>query len=329
MAREKKNNHKHSIIGILIIAGVVGSIYAYFRYEKLYPNTDNAYVNASLVNVAPKVTGYLQTLSIKNNQMVHKGDVLFTINPIDYKLSVTQAEKAYNSQEAQVSATKKQIDIQRGQNAKDKSQYDLSLETANRYKKLFDANTLSTQNYQTAMTNLDTAKTQLDIDNRKIQQLDDVYRLTIAKRDQAKASLDSAISNLDYTKYISPIDGYITNLNTITPGEFLNAGQQMFGLVDNNSWWIDANFKETQLERIKPGQTVEIELDMYDHHTYKGTVQSLSYASGTTFSLLPAQNATGNWVKVTQRFTVRIKIENDDKYPLRVGASAQVKIKTI
>jgi membrane fusion protein, multidrug efflux system len=329
MVKEKKASNKHTIIGLLIIVVTIAAIYFYFRYEKLHPSTENAYVNANLVNVAPKVTGYLQTLNVKNNQMVHKGDVLFTINPIDYKLSVTQAEKAYNSQAEQVNAVKSQINIQRGQNVKDKAAYDLALETANRYKKLYQANTVSTQNYQTTMTNLDTAKTQLDIDTRKLQQLDDVYRLSIAKRDQSKAALDSAISNLDYTKYIAPMDGYITNLNTLIPGEFLSVGQQMFGIVNNDSWWIDANFKETQLERIKPGQNVKIKLDMYDNHIYTGVVQSISYASGTTFSLLPAQNATGNWVKVTQRFTVHIKVENDDKYPLRVGASAKVEVNTI
>lgn len=329
MAKETKTNHKHAIIGLLIIASVVAGIYFYFRYERLHPNTDNAYVNANIVNVAPKVTGYLQTLAIKNNQMVHKGDVLFTINPIDYKLSATQAEKAYDSQVEQVNAVKSQINIQRGQNIKNKATYDLALETAKRYKKLYQANTVSTQNYQNAMTNLDTAKTQLDIDKRKLQQLEDMYRLSTAKRDQSKAALDSAISNLDYTKYIAPIDGYITNLNTLIPGEFLSAGQQIFGIVSNDSWWIDANFKETQLERIKPGQTVKVELDMYDNHTYTGVVQSVSYASGTTFSLLPAQNATGNWVKVTQRFTVHIKVQNDDKYPLRIGASAKVEVNTL
>ncbi|HLX53275.1 MAG TPA: HlyD family secretion protein, partial [Aquella sp.] len=233
MAVAKKSNNKHTVIGLILIAGTICSIYFYFRYERLHPNTDNAYVNANIVNVAPKVTGYLQTLNVKNNQFVHKGDVLFTINPIDYKLSATQAEKAYNSQVEQVNAVKSQINIQRGQNIKDKTAYDFALETANRYKKLHEANTISTQNYQNAMTNLDTAKTQLDIDTRKLQQLDDVYRLTIAKRDQSQASLDSAISNLGYTKYIAPMDGYITNLNTLMPGEYLNTGQQMFGIVNN------------------------------------------------------------------------------------------------
>ncbi|MCC2644972.1 MAG: hemolysin secretion protein [Burkholderiales bacterium] len=299
MNNEKKSSSKHAIIGIILIICVIAGIYFYFRYERLHPSTDNAYVSANIVNVAPKVTGYLETLNVKNNQFVHKGDILFTINPVDYKLSETGARQAYNSQVEQVNAVKSQINIQRGQNIKDKVAYDFALQTANRYKKLREANTISLQNYQNTMTNLESAKTQLDIDNR------------------------------NYTKFAAPMDGYISNLNTLMPGEFLNAGQSMFGIVSNDKWWVDANFKETQLGRIKPGQKVEIILDMYDDHKYTGTVQSMSYASGTTFSLLPAQNATGNWVKVTQRFTVRIKVDNDPKYPLRIGASAKVEINTL
>lgn len=323
----KKSNPKHAIIGILILLGVSCGIYAYFHYERFHPATDNAYVNANLVNVAPKVTGYLQTLMVKNNQLVRKGDVLFTINPTDYKLSATQAEKSYNSQMEQVNAVKSQINIQQGQNRKNKAQLDLAAKIAERYKKLYLANTISTQNYQQAATNLETAKTELDIGAHKLRQLNDMYRMAIAKEDQSKAVADSASSSLNYTRYHSPIDGYITNLNSLMPGEFLNVGQQMFGIVSNDSWWVDANFKETQLELIKPGQLVEVRLDMYPDHLYTGIVQSISHASGTTFSLLPPQNATGNWVKVTQRFTVKIKIKNEDKYPLRIGASAKVKIK--
>ena len=106
------------------------------------------------------------------------------------------------------------------------------------------------------------------------------------------------------------------------------AGQKLFGLVDDTTWWIDANMKETQLRRIKPLQGATVTLDMYDHQ-YVGNVQSISYASGSTFSLLPSENASGNWVKVIQYFTVRIHVKNDPTYPLRVGASAHVVINTL
>ena len=116
------------------------------------------------------------------------------------------------------------------------------------------------------------------------------------------------------------------NLET---GELVAQGQKLFGQVDTHTWWIDANFNETKLERIKPGQAVKVRLDMYDHHDYKGVVQSISFASGNTFSLLPPENATGNWVKVTQRFPIMIAIEDDKDFPLRVGASAKVTVDTL
>ena len=113
----------------------------------------------------------------------------------------------------------------------------------------------------------------------------------------------------------------------LADGQLVQAGQNVFGLIDDASWWVDANFKETQLERIKVGQIVKAKLDIYDH-VYSGVVESISRASGNTFSILPAQNATGNWVKVTQRFAVVVKIKDDPDFPLRVGASVNVTIDT-
>jgi len=124
----------------------------------------------------------------------------------------------------------------------------------------------------------------------------------------------------------APTDGFVSNLK-IYSGQLISAGQPLFGFIDNKKWWINANFKETDLNRIRQGQKVKISLDMYNH-TYTGTVNSISFATGAVFSLLPPENATGNWVKVTQRFPVRISLADDPKYPLRVGASANVKINT-
>ena len=142
----------------------------------------------------------------------------------------------------------------------------------------------------------------------------------------AKTGVENASNNSGYTQLRAAVDGYVSNLNLKT-GELLAPGQKLFGLIDESSWWVDTNFKETQLKRVKAGQPATIELDMYDH-SYRGIVQSISYASGSTFSLLPAENATGNWVKVTQRFTVRIKLADDPSFPLRVGASSKVSIDT-
>jgi membrane fusion protein, multidrug efflux system len=325
---KEQHNNKRLLIGIAIILAAIAIIYAYFKYSELYPATEDAYVGANLVNVAPKVNGYIAAINVKTNQRVNQGDLLFSIDPIDYNLAYTQAEKNYISQQAMTAMAVSQMQIQQSQIAKDKQQYDFLQNRANRYAALYNANTIAKQEYQKAQTDFNEIKSQMDMDNRKYKQFAEGAKSAAAKADAAKAQLDSAKSNLDYTKYLSPVTGYVTNMTSLTKGELVAGGQQLFGLVDTKHWWVDANFKETQLARIKAGQVAEIELDMYDHK-YKGIVQSLSYASGNTFSLLPAQNATGNWVKVTQRFTVRVMIEDDPKYPLRVGATAKVVIKTL
>ena len=330
MIRKFKNtgNNKNLFIGIGVIIIATISVYGYFKYDELHPSTDDAYVGSSLVNVAPKVNGYLSNIYIKNNQDIHAGDLLFTIDPKDYQISYNQAAKNYKSQIDMTNVAKQQIEVQLGQIKKDNEQLKFLSEMAKRYTILYKANTISQQDYQKTMTDYNNIKSQLDIDNNKYQQFVSGYQFSMSKMEATKAQLDSAKSNLDSTKYYAPTDGYITNMATLTNGEFVSASQQLFGIVDTRSWWIDANFKETQLKRLKVEQKVSIKLDMYDHK-YLGTIQSISYASGNTFSLLPAQNATGNWVKVTQRFTVRIKITNNEDYPLRVGASAAVTVNTL
>lgn len=326
-AKEQKMNTLRIIIGVVIIALVSLGIYEYFEYDKLYPSTEDAYVTSSLVNVSPKINGYVQNIRVQNNQVVHKGDLLFTIDPVDYQLALEQAQKNYISQVAMAETAEEQLSVQQSQTARDKVQYQFLKERANRYDTLYKANTISKQAYQNATTDFNSIKAQLNVDDNKYQQYLKMYTFAKAKRDVAKSQVDTAKSNLKYTKYFAPVDGYIANMNTLTAGEFVSAGQQLFGVVDSNLWWVDASFKETQLARIKVGQKVQIDLDMYEHK-FTGIVDSISYASGNTFSLLPAQNATGNWVKVTQRFTVRIKIQNDARYPLRVGASAKVRVNT-
>lgn len=134
--------------------------------------------------------------------------------------------------------------------------------------------------------------------------------------------------NLKYTHITAPTSGFIANL-TLRQGDTVTAYQQLFALIDNQSWWVQANFKETQLTRIRPGQSATIKVDMYPRRTFSGRVMSISSAAGASFSLLPPENASGNWVKVTQRFPVKVLITaHDPRYPLRLGASSTVTINT-
>lgn len=323
---EAQSKHKHFIIGATIICLAIGGIYGYYKYSQIYPSTDNAYVNANLINIAPKVTGYIQHVYVKDNQFVHKGDLLLDIDPQDYSLMLTKSKQDLALAQQQAASAKQQITTAKASVAKSKSDFEFANQMAVRYTNLYNQKAGSLQDMQKYQNQAVTAKQALEQANAS---LDQANALSLAANTQisiAQSGVDDAQNNTAYTQLRSPVNGYISNLNLQT-GELVSSGQKLFGLIDDQSWWVDVNLKETQLKRIKPGQPSNIELDMYDHK-YHGVVQSISYASGNTFSLLPAENATGNWVKVTQRFTVRVKLANESDFPLRVGASADVTIDT-
>lgn len=312
----------------VIIAVISSATYMYFQHTKKYPSTENAYVNANLIYVAPKVSGYVTEVLVKNNQLVHKGDTLFRIETTDYTVQLAQEQQKLKYIVEQEINAKTQINNATASLASAKANYEHLKTQVSRYKLMNQQNVASTEELQNYQTQLVQAKSQYEQMQNSLAQAKTQVVAVNAQIAEAKSKVENAQNHVGYTDIISPVNGYVTNLY-LTNGQYVSASQQLFGLIDNDSWWIDANFKETDLERIKPGQTVKISLDMYSNTDYKGIVQSLSYASGTTFSLLPAQNATGNWVKVTQRFTIRIKLDNNPKSPLRVGSSAAVEINTL
>ncbi len=311
------------LIALAIISITVIGLCLYFRYDNNHPSTEDAYIGSNLINVASKVNGYLHAIFIKNNQKIHKGQLLFSIDNKDYQLQYLIAKESYQSQFNAMHIAKDQLNVAKLQITKDLEQLKLLQAKFLRLQKLFANNVVAKQDYEIASTNYNNAKTTLDIDKTKYQQYQNGYLYTINKVNSAKTQVEIAFTNLNNTKYYAPSDGYIANLNSLSVGELVNNGEQLFAIVDDSVWWVDANFKETKLKYLKIGQHVKVSLDMYNHK-YDGIIQSISYASGGTFSLLPAQNATGNWVKVTQRFGVRIAIINNKNYPLRVGASCNV-----
>jgi membrane fusion protein (multidrug efflux system) len=310
-----------------LITAIAGGTYWYFQHMELYPSTEDAYVNANLVNVAPKVNGYVTNVLVKNDQLVHKGDVLFRIETKDYTVQLFQQQQALQYAKEQAASAKTQISSAQAGVVSARANYVHMQEQVARYSQMNNQEAASTEDLQKYQTQLAQAKAQLTQAENLVIQDDALLSAANAQIEQAQSGVQNAQNHVGYTDVTSAVNGYVTNMY-LTPGQYVSAGQQVFGLVDNDSWWIDANFKETDLERIKAGEPVAIKLDMYKHGKYTGIVQSVSYASGGTFSLLPAQNATGNWVKVTQRFTTRIKVKNNAEYPLRVGASADVEVDT-
>jgi len=323
--------HKRIIVlTAVILAGALG-IWAYQTYSARYPSTEDAYVDADVVRVAPRVSGRIATVNVANHERVHKGDVLFTIDQVPFhfafeqaqaqlalaKREVTQAQAAVASADAEVHNREVLLD-----NARSK------LQRAHRLaKKDYISNESVTDaeaDYKSAGANLEVAQAKLEEARRQLGQPGDQNDRVV----QAQAVLDQAQWQLDNTAVSAACNGQISELN-LQPGNVVSADKAAFVLVCSNRYWVDANFKETQLERIRPGQPVNINIDMYPDHPFQGVVENISAATGSVFSLLPPQNANGNWVKVIQRVPVRIRIDNPDPaFPLLVGTSTTVTINT-
>jgi membrane fusion protein (multidrug efflux system) len=270
---------------ILTIAAIVLTSMSYWWKNKHYANTDDAYVNADIVQIAPRVTGQVTQLHIHNNQYVTRNQPLLDVDATPFEIAATEAM---------------------AQLEKNKSELNMAMLTSNRTIMLVQKHVASTQQGDTVETDLRSAKAAIQL---------------------GEASLKKAKLNLSYAKITAPTSGWVTNV-TVHSGNMIQANQPLFALISDDVFWVDANFKETDVGKIHPEQKVDVTVDMYPKHHFTGIVDSISGGSGNAFSLLPPQNATGNWVKVTQRVPVRIRITNPDpKYPLRVGTSATVKVR--
>ena len=282
-----RNTRDLKIILIFFFILITGILWLGFSFYGRYRNsTEDAYINANVVQISPRVTGAITHLYVKNNQYVQKDQLLFELDPVPFQISMASAKAQLTINEAQM------------QNA---------TLTAKRVMDLLKKKFSSPQEGDNAVTALESASA----------------AVTLAKAHLAQAEL-----NMQYTRVRAPTSGWIANL-TVRDGAVVAANQPLFALVSDEEFWVDANYKETELEAIKPGMKAKIITDLYPDHPFTGIVESISSGSGTVFSLLPPQNATGNWVKVTQRIPVRIHVFHPEpNYPLRIGASSKVIIDT-
>lgn len=280
-------SRKLQIISITTAIAVIFIIaVAILLHSSRYINTDDAYINANIVQITPQVSGQVIKLDIQNNQFVKAGTLLFEIDPEPYNVALEKAK-------AQLA-----IALATWQNAQTNTK---------RILELVKSKALTLQDRDDATKNLQVA---------------------IANYQLAKATLNQAELDLRNTKIYATVDGEITNM-TLRAGNVITSFQPLFALISNDQYWADANFKETDLKNIRSGQTAEVTVDMYPSHVFKGIVESISGGSGSAFSLLPPQNATGNWIKITQRVPVKVRITNlDPQFPLRIGVTATVTIDT-
>ena len=321
-----KAHKKKIIIALVIVALIAGLSFAYFA--RLSRSTENAYINADVVNVAAQVSGRVIAVYVKDNQHVHKGDTLFDIDPEPFSIALERAQADLAL--ARQSARQDNAEVAAARALVSQAESDLAnaRNTYTRDKELVEQHFLSQQSLDDARTRMQALQATLEQAHAKLAKALSAPEKTSERGDvlKAQAAIDQAKLDLDHTHVIAAQDGQISNLS-LTAGSLVGVGVPLFALIADNSFHIDANYKETELVGIHPGQDVDIEIDMYPGQHFKGTVESLSGGTGTAFSLLPPQNATGNWVKIAQRVPVRIKFApTDAAHPLRIGATATVSV---
>jgi len=317
---------------VVLLAATIGGVLLYWRHAEIYPSTDNAYTGANIVRVASQVSGPVIRVYVNDDDKVSTGDPLFDIDPTLYDAALRNARAQFD---AAASAAGTAADPLKAAAAKLEEMRVALEDTLTKYREAKDAQkegeppsdqlTAALKAWHDALQAFNDAEAEFD----KAQ--DDKLTVTTptVQLRAASAQLDKATHERVKTHVTATANGWVSNV-TIRPGTVVQAGTPAFAVIEDGHWWVDANFKETDLDRIKPGQKATIRLDMYPGVTLDGVVESISAGSGASFSVLPPENATGNWVKVTQRFPVRIRITsapNPDK-PLRMGASATVKIDT-
>ncbi|MGA7749080.1 MAG: HlyD family secretion protein [Gallionella sp.] len=321
-----KTNKKTIAITLALIALLAG--FAFMHYSELSRSTENAYINADVVNVASQVAGRVTAVYVKDNQLVRKGDPLFDIDPEPFTIALSRAQADLALARQTARQDNAEISVARAQIAQSESDLTNARTIYARDQELVEQHFLSQQSLDDAQTRMQALQASLEQARAKLTKALSAPEKPEERGDvlKAQAAIAQATLDLEHTHVTAAQDGQISNL-TLTAGSLVGIGEPLFALIAQDSFHIDANFKETELFGIHPGQEVDIQIDMYPGQHFKGTVESLSGGTGTAFSLLPPQNATGNWVKIAQRVPVRIKFApTDAEHPLRIGATATVSV---
>ncbi|MFO1202612.1 MAG: HlyD family secretion protein [Tabrizicola sp.] len=316
----------------LLVAGVGGWWLTGANTE----STENAYLHQARISVAPTVGGRVVSVNVHELQPVKAGDVLFQVDPEPYQLAVAQAEAAVNGARIQVEQMKAALAQAEAQAAlaADEAQYqedELARQEELSGKGVTSTSALDEKRHasQQAREKAEVAKLTADAARAALGGDPNAATDDHPAVRAALAELDRAHYNLSVTRVSAPSDGVIYQASSFHEGVMLAAGQPVFALVETGEAWVDANFKETQLVDLAQGQTAEIVFDAAPGKTFTGTVEAIGAGTGAEFSLLPAQNATGNWVKVTQRVPVRIKLDDAaGAAALASGLSAEVTVDT-
>jgi len=349
--RRKKRTYAFILLPIIILAGAA-AIYCYIRYKATHISTDDAFVDGRVHVIASKIPGTIKVLYINDNQFVKKNHLLLEIEPIDYEVRVKEARSGYQAERARLSELQDRVDTSKRQLAEivasleaaranvelQKANLELSRVNLQRSEYLLKKEAIPRQQYDNAKTAYDVAVAQvkaaqdlakqieaaLETQRGLIKQAESGLPTQEAQIQQKDATLKGAELNLGYTRIYAPADGYITK-RSVEMGNQIQTGQPLMAVVPlaQEEIWITANYKETDLQNVKPGQKVKITVDTYPGKVFYGRVNSIMAGTGAVFSLFPPENATGNFVKVVQRIPVKIFLDEatDPGHLLRIGMS--------
>ncbi len=334
-----KLRHPKTLRRVLLTAGPVlvlaGALFVYATGGR-YISTDDAYVHAGKLTVATDVSGIVANVAVKESQQVDKGQVLFTLDQEPFQIALAGAQAnlgTVRNQLTTLQATYRQKQAQIEQAKTDVAFYETTFQ---RQQDLLKRGVASQAAFDQARRDLDSARERVTMAQHDAQatlaQLGGNADAPIEQNPNylaAQAQVDKAQRDLRRTTVLAPIPGIVTNVDALQVGEYLPAAQAAFSLVSSADVWIEANPKESDLTYLKPGAPAIVTIDAYPGREWQATVTSLRPATGTEFSVLPAQNATGNWVKVVQRVPIRLAVQMPaDAPPLRTGMSATVEIDT-
>jgi membrane fusion protein (multidrug efflux system) len=346
------NRRKKVAIGVFTLVAIVAAVtlFLYLRYKATHISTDDAFVDGRIHTIAPKIAGTVKAIHVNDNQPVKRGDLLVEIDPADYEVKVREAESGVQAEKAKLAEVEARREAARNQlqelkAAADTAKANLDLQEATlaqatldmkRAENLYRREAIARERFEKAKTAYDVSEAQVRAAREQLKQAGTAIETQKAVIRQIETSMTTQASaikekeakhaqatlNYGYTEIRAPSDGYVTR-KSVEQGNQVQAGQPVMAVVALDDLWITANYKETQLEKIKPGQRVTVQADTYPGKRFEGKVDSIMSGTGAVFSLYPPENATGNYVKVVQRIPVKILLgkDTDPQHVLRIGMS--------
>ena len=321
------------LVGVPVLAGAV-AIY-WYAVSGRYVTTENAYVKSDIVAISADVDGRVVAVEVAENQFVKQGDVLFRIDPEPFQIALEMAD-------ANIQTVRNDVEASRAEFRQVNAEIEEAQERVKFYQQQAERQRELQERGIAAQVRLEEAELELVAAGQRVSALREKMRTVLARLGgdpasavelhpafkEAEARRDMAALDLADSVIQAPVDGFVSRMR-LQAGEWLEAGDAAFTIIDPNATWIEANLKETQLTHVEVGQVVEVEVDAYPDHAWRGEVTSISPATGAEFALIPPQNATGNWVKVVQRLPVRITVSTPANLPpLRAGMTVAVSIDT-